>query len=114
MSARGKLHMRAFVERDTASGTDSFGGPVKPIFTVLATLPCFVYSRARREVVDGGKSALVEDLHGIFALGADLNEGDEISDIKDRLGTVIMSGRFQIEAIQRKHTHVEASLLRVQ
>lgn len=106
--------MRADVERNTASGADPFGLPVKPVFTVLATLPCFVYSKARREVVDGDKSAQVEDLRALFPLRADLKEGDEISPIKDRLGVVILSGRFQVEAIQRKHDHVEVSLLRVQ
>ena len=111
---RGRLSMRALVERDTASGTDAHGLPVKPVFAVQATLPCFVYSRRRLEVVDGEKSAMVEDLRAIFALGADLIEGDEISDVQDRLGVSTLSGRFQVEAIQRKHTHIEAGLLRVQ
>ena len=106
--------MRALVERDTASGTDAYGHPVKPVFTTLATLACFVWSKQRREVVDGGKSAMVEDLRAIFALDANLAEGDEIASVQDRLGVVTLSGRFQVEAIQRKHTHLEAALLRVQ
>lgn len=114
MSSRGRMTMRADVERDTASGTDPFGLPVKPIFTVLATIPCFMYSKTRREVVDGAKSAQVEDLRALFPLNADIKEGDEIAAIKDRLGVIILSGRFQVEAIQRKHKHVEISLLRVQ
>ena len=111
---RGRLSMRALVERDTSSGTDAHGLPVKPVFTVLGTIPCWVYSRQRREVVDGDKSALVEDLRAIFALAADIKEGDEISDVQDRLGVSTLSGRFQVEAIQRKHIHLEAGLLRVQ
>ena len=106
--------MRADVERDTASGTDAYGLPVKPVFTALATIPCFVYSRQRREVVDGDKSALVEDMRALFALDANVAEGDEFSNVKDRLGVVILSGRFQLETLQRKHRHLEAGLLRVQ
>lgn len=106
--------MRALVERDTASGTDDYGNPVKPVFTVLGTIPCWVYSRRRLEVVDGEKNALVEDLRAMFALAADIAEGDELSAVQDRLGNELLSGRFQVEAIQRKHTHLEAGLLRVQ
>lgn len=108
------MTMRALVERNTASGEDSYGHPVKPVFTTLVTLPCFVWSRQRREVVDGDKNALVEDLRAMFALAADIKEGDEIASVQDRLGVVTLSGRFQVEAIQRKHTHIEAALLRVQ
>lgn len=114
MTSRGRMTMRADVERDTASGTDAYGGPVKPTFTTLATIPCFIYSKTRREIVDGDKSALVEDLRALFALDADIAEGDEIAAITGRLGVTTMTGRFQIEAIQRKHRHLEASLLRVQ
>ena len=88
--------------------------PPKAGALVLSTLPCFVWSQARREVVDGGKSALVEDMRGLFPLTADLREGDEISAVQDRLGAELLSGRFEVEAIQRKHTHIEAFLQRVQ
>lgn len=106
--------MRADVERDAATGTDAYGGAVKPNYQAWATLPCFVYSKQRREVTDGEKTALVEDLRALFALGADVQEGDEIASVKDRQGAEIMSGRFQIETVQRKHRHIEAGLLRVQ
>ena len=108
------MTMRADVERDTASGDDAYGGPPAPAFTTLATIPCFVYSKQRREITDGGKTAMVEDLRALFALGADVQEGDEIASVKDRLGVETLSGRFQIETIQRKHRHLEAGLLRVQ
>ncbi len=44
MSARGKRTMRALVERDTATGTDEFGHPVRPSFSVLDTVPCWAWS----------------------------------------------------------------------
>ena len=106
--------MRADIERNTASGTDAHGGPVAPVFTAVATVPCWVWSRSRREAVDGVKTALVEDLRALFPLGADVAERDEIAKVTDRQGAELLSGRFRIEALQRKHGHVEAALLRVQ
>ncbi len=108
--ARGKMTMRAVVERDTATGTDDFGNPVKPAFTPVATIPCWAWSNADREIVDGNKSALIEDFRAMFSKLADVQEGDEIVNITDRRKVVLFPGRFQIETIQFKHDHVEASL----
>ncbi len=105
--------MRALVERDTSTDVDAYGHKVKPAFTVLATLPCFVWSRQRREVVDGSKTAIIEDLRAMFALGADVQAGDKITSIKNRRGTEIMAGEFMIEPPQFKHDHQEAALERI-
>ena len=113
MSARGRMTMRAVVERDTSSGTDAHGHPIKPSFTALATVPCFVWSKQRREIVDGSKIAIIEDLRALFPLGADVVAGDEIASIDDRRGAELLAGRFQIETVQRKHNHLEAALERV-
>ena len=106
--------MRAEVERNTAADTDAWGGPIAPVFTPLATLACFIWSRQRREVVDGDKTAVIEDLRAMFPLGSGIAERDEIARVTNRLGTEIMAGRFRIEAVQRKHRHLEAALERVQ
>lgn len=113
MSARRRMTMRAVIERDTATGEDDFGQPVKPDFTPLATIPCWAWSKQRRERVDGNKSALIEDLRALFPLDADVLAGDEIVNITDRRGRVLVAGRIQIETMQRKHDHQEAGLERV-
>jgi hypothetical protein len=111
----GRLTMRARVERNTATGTDSWGNPVAPVFTVLHNaLPCFVYSKTSRELVDGAKTAMIEDLRIMIALGADLREGDEITAVTDRRGTTIVAGRLKVEGpVQFKHNHREAALQRI-
>lgn len=115
MNINRRLTMRAAVERNTATGTDAWGGPAVPSFTALhAALPCFVWSRSARETVDGQKTAIIEDLRIMVALGADLAEGDEITAVSDAAGTVIIPGRLKIEgAVQFKHNHLEASLQRI-
>lgn len=108
------MTMRAEVQRNTATGTDPHGHPAAPVFAVHATLPCFVWSRQRREVVDGDKQAFVEDLRAMFPLNADIAERDRITSVVDRQGKVILSGRFDVGPIQFKHRHLEAGLERVQ
>ncbi len=111
----GRLTHRARVERGTAAGTDSWSNPTAPVFTVLHNaLACFVYSKTSRELVDGAKTAQIEDLRLMVALGADLAEGDEITAVSDRLGNTIIEGRLKVEGpVQFKHTHREAALQRI-
>ncbi len=110
MSARMRMIMRAIVERNTATGKDDFGQPVKPDFTAHGTFPCWAWSSSDREVVDGAKSANVETFNAIFPKGADVAEGDVIVNITNRRGVILCPGRFQIETMQFKHDHLEADL----
>ena len=110
----GRLTMRAAVERNQATGTDGWGNSEAPDFQPLATLPCFVWSKQSREIVDGEKTAMVEDIRAMFALGADITEDDEISTVTNRAGAEIIPGRLKVEGpVQRKHTHLEAALKRI-
>jgi len=107
--------MRAAVERDVATGSDAWGGEPAPEFAVIHTaLPCFVYSRSSRELVDGAKTALIEDLRAMFSLTADIAAEDVITAVSDRSGNVLIPGRLKVEGpVQHKHTHVEAALQRI-
>jgi hypothetical protein len=111
----GRLTHRARVERNTATGTDSWGGAAAPAFTVLhVALPCFVYSKSSRELVDGAKTAMIEDLRVMIALNADLRPEDEITSVTDRNGETIIAGRLKVEGpVQFKHNHREAALQRI-
>ncbi len=102
--------MRAVVERDTSSGEDDFGHPVKPDFTAHGTFPCWAWSSSDRETVDGNKSALVGSFRAMFPRNADVVAGDEIANITDRRGAVLFAGRFQIETMSFAHDHLEAGL----
>ncbi len=105
-----KMTMRAIVERNTATGDDDFGQPVKPSFTTHGTFPCWAWSSADRGIVDGDKSALIESFNAMFPRDADVVEGDEIVNITNRRGVILFGGRFQIETMQFKHDHLEADL----
>lgn len=110
----GRLTMRALVERNQASGRDSWNNPVAPDFQPLGILRCFVWSNSSREIVDGDKTAMVEDMRALFALSADIAEHDEIAGITDAKGNSLIAGRLKVEGpVQRKHTHLEAALKRI-
>lgn len=110
----GRLTMRALVERNQATGKDPWNNPVAPQFAPHATLKCFIWSNTSRELVDSDKTAMIEDMRGLFALSADLREDDEISAVTDARGNVIIPGRLRVEGpVQRKHNHLEAALKRV-
>lgn len=77
-------------------------------------LPCFIYSQKTGEIVDGQKVAMVGDFRGLFALGADINQDDELASITDRRGTAIVDGRLRVEGRpEPKHTHLEVTLKRI-
>lgn len=106
--------MRAQLQRNSATGTDPRGQPLPPVWTTVGTLRCFIWSNASREVVDGDKTAMVEDVRGLFALGADLAEGDRLVSVADLRGTVLIPGPLEVEGpVQHKHTHLEAALRRI-
>ena len=108
------MTMRAVVERNTAVGVDDYGHPVAPVFAPHATLPCFVWSRMRREVRDGDKDALIEDVRALFPTSADIRERDEIASVQDRRGVELFSGRLRVETMQRRRRHFLIALERVQ
>tara|TARA_R110002124_G_scaffold256146_2_gene421793 strand:+ start:1767 stop:2114 length:348 start_codon:yes stop_codon:yes gene_type:complete len=111
----GRLTMRAQVERNQATGTDGWNNPGEPDFQPVGDpLPCFVWSTSGREVVGDERSALIEDVRGLFALGADLHPEDELVSVTNRSGEIIHFGRLKVEGpLQHKHTHREANLRRI-
>lgn len=111
----GRLTMRAQIERNQATGKDAWNNRVAADYQPIGDpLPCFVWSNSERAVIDGTKTAMVGDMRALFALGADIAEGDEIPEVTDRAGTVIIPGRLKIEGeVQFKHTHLEVGLERI-
>jgi hypothetical protein len=112
----GRLTMRAAIQRNYAPGSDAWGAPVEAVFIPIAAAPvaCFVWSTSASQVEDGQKTAEIEAFRALFALGADVQPGDEIAAVTDRAGNVILPGRLRVEPpVQRKHTHLEATLRRI-
>lgn len=108
--ARTQMTMRAAIERNATSTIDVDGHPQAPSWGALATIPCRVYSRRRRDIVDGRKSEAHEELFCAVALDADVTEADRIATVQDRLGATLFTGPFSIETIQNKVSHKQFKL----
>lgn len=107
---------RAIIERNAEAGTDPDGHPLPSIWEPYLTLPCRAYTKMRKEVIDGDKTAMIEDIKALFPLEAneDLSEDYRIAKITDRLGAVLFAGPLDILTVQRRSNHLEASLDRIQ
>lgn len=112
--ARSSMTHRADIENNTATGTDAYGNPIAEAWVSLSTLPCRAYTKVRKEVIDGDKTVLVEDLKALFPIKAAVTEKNRIANIKDRLGAVLFAGPLSIRVIQRRGNHMELSLDRIQ
>lgn len=109
-----RLTMRAAVERNVATGKDSWGQPVAPDYQPHATIHCFAWSPAAREIMDGDKVAAIQDVRIMVGLNADLRVDDEIAAITTKGGDSVFPGRYRVDGPpQFKHNHVEAPLRKV-
>ena len=106
--------MRADIQNNTAVTTDAYGNPIPAVWAALSTIPCAAFTKVRREVIDGNKIVLVEDLKALFPLNAVVIEDYRIANIKDRLGVVLFAGPLNIRTIQRRRNHLEVLLDRIQ
>jgi len=95
--------MRANLRRNKA-GIDTYGQPKEPAVWdyVGKEIPCFVWFKSRREVVDGQKIAIVEDIRGVFRSDADVKAGDQIDILADRRGRKIVEGILLVDSTSER------------
>ena len=93
--------MRAAIERNTASGTDSFNQPVAPSWTANGTIACYAWPESAKQVTAQGKLAVADVIMIAVDADADVLESDRISSIETRTGASVYSGPLEILAIER-------------
>lgn len=103
--------MRAAVSRSPAQANDDWGRPGKPVFASAGSVPCFAWSKMRKEIRDEGKEVVIEDLRALVPIGADVTERDRLT-IVDRLGATLFGGPVAVVADTRKIGHRELMLTR--
>lgn len=119
MTARGKMTMRAVIERDVSEGTDDWGNPTEPDWEADEdATPCLMYVRAGagqvgRVVIDTEKTAVLEDRRAIVPLDTDVSTADRIARVEDRAGTVLFAGPMGIDAVHRRRDHLELAVERI-
>lgn len=114
MSARRMMTMRALVERDTQVATDAYGHKAVPSWTShIASLACRMWFEVERHILDGDKTAALEDRKVIVPKGTDIKPGDRIANVKDRRGNIVFTGPAIIDAVGTRRDHIVVSLLEV-
>ena len=101
--------MRCVIERNSVSvEVDAYNNPVKPEFKVhLPAVPCRAWLKVGRTVIDGQKTAVIEDRRVLVPLNTDVTEADRISSITDRLGVLVFTAPMKIEHVGRHKSHLE-------
>ncbi len=107
------MTMRAIQKRNTQATADLYGQPdPESLTTVNAALPCYVWSKSTSRTQDGDKTATIEEIRAMVPKGTDLQPGDILESVADRLGTVIFAGPLIVQGPQPRLTHLEARLKR--
>lgn len=114
MGARQAMIDRAVIETNTNTAAGPDGLPGIPSWLESSEkISCRYYTKVKRQVIDGNKLALVEDLRLLLPKGTAIAETQRIARIENRLGATIATGPFKIETIQERRTYLEAQLMRV-
>ncbi len=115
MTARGRMTMRALVQRDNASGEDGFGMKLPRDWqTHIASQACFLYTIREDEIIDGVKHVVLGFEKLLMPLGTDITEDDRLLNIKDRLGVTLIANVMRITSVARRHLFLELSVTEVQ
>lgn len=110
-NARSTMTLRCQVERD-AAGVDVEGNPAAANWQQhIASLACrFWNTTSEREIADGDRIVVGEDLRLLVPVGTDVLERDRVVNVVDRLGASILPGALNIRAVVRRTHHLELTL----
>ena len=106
------MTMRMVIERSAKTGEDEDGHPIIA-WSPWEIVPCYAWSQSRKELVDGNKTVVIEDLRALIPISTDLTESDQVARIEDRLERILFSGPLRIEAVQRMPRHQELMLEKI-
>ena len=104
------MTMRATVQKDAATARDAYGGKLPADWQPKATVPCFAWSKVREEQIDAERSVVMQHARMMLPLDAAVVETDRVLEVRDRIGALLFAGPFDIRGLERRVTHVEASL----
>lgn len=108
MTARGKMTMRAIHQQDQQASANDYNLKAPADWQTLdAALPCWLYSKRTRRMIDGTKSVTVEELQAMVPLGTAIAGGERFLSVSNQAGTVVHSTPLKIRGVQRRVAHLE-------
>lgn len=107
MSIRALMTMRATIVRNIRASADPYGQAGPPEWSLIAEgVPCRLWHGSGR--LDMAEARTIEASRPIivFPSGTDIQAGDQIEQVTDRLGIEI-AGKLLVEAVARRIDHLE-------
>jgi len=111
MSARARMTMRVFLQRNYAT-KDPYGQPGPPEWQALEPVPCFAWagSGKAKQTVHGDVITITTDQPGmIVPSGTDIVNTDRVEAVRDRRGEDLFGEMF-VDAILHRKDHLEIGL----
>lgn len=98
--------------RDANAGTTDAGGQSLPPDwePYLTDVPCFAWSTTAREPDNQGRIVVVENRRAILQSGTDVTEADQLGDVVQADGTVLLNGPMNILSVMHNIDHLELLL----
>ena len=109
MSARGRMTMRATLQRDTARA-DQYGQPGPPDWQTTAHVACYVWQGGGRRSQATPRVIETDEIGMIVPKATDVVSGDRVLEVYDRVGTVLYENPLYVDAVFRRRDHLEGRL----
>ena len=104
---------RCTIQQTTPAPGDDWGQPGQaPYVTRQDDVPCWFWTDTAREVL-GTISTVIADSRLILPKGVTVSPLDRVVNIRDRRGTVLAAGPFNVLTVIDQHDHQEVALERV-
>lgn len=114
MGVRSRLIMRCTIQYDATSTENSWNNPDAANWqTFLSDVACWFWVTHKKTALDENRSALVEDARMLIPNGQGINEEHRVTNIVNRLGTVLYAGTYEIQAVEKMPAHSELVLKKV-
>lgn len=108
MSARQRMTMRVFLQRNSASA-NAYGEPSPPSWGALSTTPGYVWVDTEDTRHDPALTVVSAHYRGIVPITTDVTEKDRVQKVENRAASQLF-GILDIDAVIRRKDHIELRL----
>ena len=109
MSARGRMTLRATLQRDTAHA-DEYGQPGPTDWQTTAHVACLTWQGGGRRSQQPARTVEADEHTMLVPSGTDVVSGDRVLEVYDRVGAVVREDPLYVDAVVRRRDHLEVRL----
>jgi hypothetical protein len=106
MSVRTAMKMRANTARPTEVN-DGGGGVTRSFATRLTGVPCWWSPISSSENTVAAQTGVSPTSRVFMPKGTDITEADQVTEIRDRLGVLLIQGPLRVETVIPRRNHLD-------